>query len=304
MPAHFTHQLTWNGAPVRAPLPEELASLRADARYRYEPIDVLDEASIAEALARFRPDAIVHSAAALRDEPRERLFDANARAVGRLGQALATLPEPRPLLLVVSTGSVYGAAGDSDLPLRETAACAPADLYAASKRAGEDVIRIVAGHHEIPLILARPFNLLGPGLQDRHLAGSLAGQVAQVSLGLAPPVLRVGPLDTTRDFIDVRDAAAALITLVERGAPGEVYNVATGRETPTETILAHLLRVAGLDAGGAVRIDRLARRPLDVRRSYADVSRLASLGFEPGLDLVRTLEDMLDYCRNVLARSS
>ena len=106
-------------------------------------------------------------------------------AVGLVGRAL---------VVVVSSGSVYGRTDPARLPHREGDPCEPLDLYAASKRAAEDVARILGERHGIPVIQARVFNLIGAGLQDRHLAAHVAGQVAAMRLGLAPLVLRVGPL--------------------------------------------------------------------------------------------------------------
>src|SRR5207248_6578857 len=105
----------------------------------------------------------------------------------------------------------------------------------------EGVARILAARLDLPLVLVRVFNLLGPGLQDRHLAGALARQVAAIKLGLSPPVLEVGPLDTARDFVDVRDAASGLALAAERGVAGAAYNLASGRETHVQAILDGLL---------------------------------------------------------------
>jgi nucleoside-diphosphate-sugar epimerase len=73
--------------------------------------------------------------------------------------------------------------------------------------------------------VARGLNLLGPGLQDRHLAADLAGQVAAITLGRRPPVVTPGPLTTTRDFIDVRDAASGIVAI--GGSPSTVMLACT-----------------------------------------------------------------------------
>src|SRR5262249_20425815 len=108
---------------------------------------------------------------------------------------------PTPRVVIVSSGSVYGAVESTHLPIDEGEARQPLDLYAATKSAMEDVCRIVAGQRGVSLVVARVFNLLGPGLQDRHLAAELAAQVAGIKLGLHEAAVQVGPLDTTRDFV-------------------------------------------------------------------------------------------------------
>jgi nucleoside-diphosphate-sugar epimerase len=145
-------------------------------------------------------------------------------------------------------------------------------------------------------VVARVFNLLGAGLQDRHLAAALAGQIAAISLG-APPMLRVGPLETTRDFVDVRDAAAAIRLLGEASLPG-TYNVASGRETPVRGVLEMLLALASLDD---LIVEWLPRRSTDVLRSYASIERLRQVGFIPRHDVESSLGDLYGYYVNDVA---
>jgi GDP-4-dehydro-6-deoxy-D-mannose reductase len=204
--------------------------------------------------------------------------------------------------VVVSSGSVYGRSVPGSLPLRETESCFPLDLYAASKHAGEDVGRVQGVHRGVSVVIGRVFNLLGPGLQHRHLAGRLAEQIAAIKLGVAEPFVDVGSLETSRDFVDVRDVADALVILSDRGEPGEIYNVASGREVVVGSVLDELVRYGGCE--DAVVIRRHAGRPADVARSVADISRLRDLGFEPRISLSQSLRDMLDYCVNDLAPSA
>jgi GDP-4-dehydro-6-deoxy-D-mannose reductase len=301
---HYTHELEWHGRLVPAPLPTTLRAVARHPRYQYRALDVGEAtATTSAALAEFLPDTVIHVAGALRDEPWPKLLASNVQAVFGLTEALARLPaHQRPRLVVVSSGSVYGRSLPGSLPLRETESCFPLDLYAASKHAGEDVSRVQAAHQGVSVVIGRVFNLLGPGLQHRHLAGSLAGQIAAIKLGLAEPFIRVGPLETSRDFVDVRDAADALAILSDTGEPGEIYNVASGREVVVGTVLDELVRHGGL--GDAVVIRRHPGRPADVARSVGDISKLRHLGFEPETRLSQSLSDMLDYYVNDLAPSA
>lgn len=289
---NFAHDLAWRGQRVAAPLPAPLRRAAQDPRFDYARVDLVDEAAVVDVLAGFAPTTVIHSAVALRDEPWDRLFDSNVRAVATLVAAVADMGGQTRLVLV-SSGSVYGASPTSTVPHREDDPCTPLDLYAASKRCAEDVGRILAGQTGTWIAHGRVFNLLGPGLQDRHLAASLAGQLAAIRRGVAPPVLRVGPLETTRDFIDVREAARGLVAIARHGEPGSVVNVASGEETPVERILNELLDAAGLT--GAVEIEQMPGRPADMRRSYADVGRLHALAAPLPITLRSTLADMLAY---------
>jgi GDP-4-dehydro-6-deoxy-D-mannose reductase len=293
--ATFTYDLRWGGGRVPAPLPATSADLASEARYAYEPLDLGDPDGVAALLRSFRPDVIVHCASALRDDPWQALIGSNIRTVIAILEAIVASPPPAPRLVLVSSGSVYGRKEADRLPLDEADACIPLDLYAATKLAGEDVARILSLEHDVPLVRARVFNLLGPGLQDRHLAASLAGQIVSLQRGIDEGPLHVGRLDTTRDFIDVRDASNALLVLAERApaGPGSVYNVATGREVPVRSVVEDLLRLGGVSAD---RVEHdVSPRPVDIPRSVADVRRAGALGIAPAFDLVDTLSEMLRY---------
>jgi nucleoside-diphosphate-sugar epimerase len=108
---------------------------------------------------------------------------------------------------------------------------------------------------------------------------------------LAPPVLRVGPLTSTRDFVSVSDAAAGVVALADRGEPG-IYNVASGLELPVKAVVDGILRAGGVE--GDVTVEELPGRPADLPRSYADVSRLRSLGWEPKQDIDAAIRELLD----------
>jgi hypothetical protein len=130
--------------------------------------------------------------------------------------------------------------GDPDRPLSVT------------KRTAEDLASIYRRSHGLDVVVARLFNLIGPGEDERHLAPSLARQFAERMAGVTAEPVQVGPLDTTRDFVDVRDVAAALIAISESDAAGDLVNVASGIETGTRSVFETLCRLSGRRAGRSV----------------------------------------------------
>ena len=298
MDDHYTHTLHWLGVDVPAPLPDALRSDVVDARYEYASLDLRNSEDVASIITEFQPDIVIHAAAALRDESWPALAASNIDSV--MGLVLGAADSTYPARIVtVSSGSVYGAVSHDELPLTESNACFPVDLYAASKKAAEDVARILAARQDVWLATARVFNLLGPGLQDRHLTGSLAAQLSAAALGLAEPLVRVGPLGSTRDFVDVRDAASAVVRIAESGVAGASYNVASGSETSTQFIFDFLVTASRM--AGVIEIERRPGRQGDLDRSYADISELLSLGHTPEVTLEQSLLDMLSYYRDTVA---
>lgn len=293
--AVFTHEVHWGHRAVAAPLPDALASAARDPRYRYIPLDLHDRPALTRLLQEFRPTHVVHLAAALRDEPVARLFDANVDALVDLLEALVGADVDVRRVVLGSSGSVYGNPAERHLPIPEDAPCEPVDLHAVSKLAGEQVSRIVAKQRKLPVVWARIFNPAGPGQDERHLCGRLAQQATAIAAGVIPPTLEVGALTATRDFVDVRDVARGLrvLALAPSDVDGQAYNLGSGREDRTEQVLTDVLRFTGIE--DTVRLVRLPPRPMDIPRHFADITRLRALGYEPRYALSDSLRDVVDY---------
>jgi 3-dehydroquinate synthetase/nucleoside-diphosphate-sugar epimerase len=287
---HFTHHITWRGM-VPAPLTAPLAAAARDPRYDYVPLDLNDRPRLSELLAQFRPDTVVHLAAALRDDPPEQLVSSNVGSLVALIEAIAGGDLPPPLLVLGSSGAVYGAA--AAVPIDEQTACSPLDPYAVSKVAAENMARVLMQRYGLQAIYARIFNPLGPGQDERHVCGRICSQVAAIAASLADPVLELGTLTATRDFVDVRDVARALLCLMERAQAGGTYNVGSGVETSVQRILELTLARARLT--DTVRLKVMPARPSDIPRLVGRTDRLAALGFTCRHDLADSLQETVEY---------
>lgn len=182
-------------------------------RYTYERADILDAPRMREILGRHRPERIFHLAAAPRYASGSEIARTDVLGTMSLLDAIVAIDGYRPRVVIGSSGGVYGALEDDQLPASESAPCVPVDIHGASKLAAEHMSRIVGERHGVCVIAARIFNVCGPGQEVQHVRGR---------------VIRVGNLGATHDFIDVRDVARALAIIGERGACGEAYNVTSG----------------------------------------------------------------------------
>jgi nucleoside-diphosphate-sugar epimerase len=293
--AHFPHSLSWGRQVVRAPAPAALRKARADSRYDYSAVDILDESSLGALLADFRPQFIVHCASALRDETPQRLVQTNLLGTIALLQAVARAELAKTRIVLVSSGAVYGPAKPDSLPLREDSRCDPADFYGVSKLAAEQSAGILAGRLGLSVMIARLFNLIGAGEDERHLPPKLAARITAAEAGEGPPLLELGSLVATRDFIDVRDVASALEIIARKGEPLGAYNVGGGAEISCRRILDLMIEESPL--AGKIEVRESAARPGDVQRNFADMSRLRSLGYQPRVPLRQSAGDLLEYYR-------
>jgi GDP-4-dehydro-6-deoxy-D-mannose reductase len=260
-------------------------------------IDLADEASLRRALEASRPEAVVHLAAqaSVPESLRDPLatYEINVLGTARLFAAVqAVFARERPRVLVASTGEVYGARELADYPLRETLAPQPATPYGASKVAAEAIASAAMRHSAIPTICTRAFNHIGAGQSDRFAVASFARQLAEIAIG-GPSVLYVGNLTARRDFLDVRDVASAYVALLERGEPGETYNVCSGTPVSVQDVLRRLVMIARVPV--EIREDPARMRPSEVPVYFGDNTKLRSTtGWAPEHSLAHALREVYE----------
>lgn len=229
---------------------------------------------MSDLLRELRPATIIHVASALRDDPRLSLFETNVEGTARLFESVSLIPHYSPLIVLGSSGGVYGRIPASQLPIAETACCNPVDEYTISKRSSELLSLLMAKRFQLRLRVARVFNVIGSGQDERHIGGQLALDLMRIKKGKQKDLV-LGPLTSTRDFIDVRDVASALLFLAKLDTPNGTYNVASGLETSVEDVLEAFIEASGVSVTPKLDNTRVS----EISRQVADVSRLRSLGF-------------------------
>ncbi|MHB8919082.1 MAG: GDP-mannose 4,6-dehydratase, partial [Desulfocucumaceae bacterium] len=227
-------------------------------------LDLENRQDTAIIVNRARPDVIFHLAAmssvaaSWRDV--DTTFRVNVLGTAHLLDAIREAASPKqphpgmgergtPRVLVVGSGEEYGSAPPEDMPLTEESPLRPDNPYAVSKAAQAMLCRIYVHAYGLPVIYMRPFNHIGPFQGLGFVAADFAMQIAEIEVGLRKPVLHVGNLEAQRDFCDVRDIVRAYVLAAERGRPGEVYNVASGKASPIRHILSTLLSLARVPIG-------------------------------------------------------
>jgi nucleoside-diphosphate-sugar epimerase len=289
----FLHSVTCGAQGVPAPLPEHLRNM-GDERYSYVSSG-LSSPKLTELIRDFQPTAVVHLAASLRGISEEKVFQNNVCGTEGLLGALRTSRVNICLLLLASSGGVYGR--QESLPIAESAKVRPTDLYSRSKVASEHIAHSFALQTGIPTAIARIFNVFGPGQDEHHFAGRMAGQVAAILAGKSAPIIRTGPLSGTRDFLDVRDVSSALGAVLERNLDG-VCNIASGVETNVRDLLHLLVQASGLQS--TVQIQQPTNRADPIPRHFANISQLARTGFAPQHSHEQTCQEMLNYYARVI----
>jgi GDP-4-dehydro-6-deoxy-D-mannose reductase len=263
-------------------------------------LDLRDANATAALVAAVRPDAVIHLAAlsfvpdAFKDPAAT--FDVNVIGTLRLLQALKAHGFAGRMLFV-GTGDVYGRVTEDALPITERRLPAPRNPYAVSKLAAEALCFQWTATEGMEIVMARPFNHIGPGQSERFVISDLAHQLVEIGAGRRAPVIEVGDIDVTRDFTDVRDVVRAYFALLERGKSGEIYNVSSGVERSVRSLLERLMALSGVAARIEPQAARLRRA--EQRRVVGDPTKIrAATDWTTTTPLDDSLQAILDYWKN------
>ncbi|MEX2583380.1 MAG: GDP-mannose 4,6-dehydratase [Gemmatimonadota bacterium] len=259
-------------------------------------MDVRSDESVEQVIDHSRPDIIYHLAGQASvgesfEEPL-RTWEINATGTLRVINALGRLSRSRRRLLLISSAEVYGAVDPAEQPIAETAPLKPVTPYGSSKAAAELAVLQMGPVVGVEVVVARSFNHIGPGQDERFVLPSMALQLARMRSESADDLtVHVGNLEVERDFLDVRDVVRAYVQLVGEGDAGRVYNVCSGSAQSLLSVVQRLVELSGTGVRLEVDPDRL--RPIDVPLLVGDCRALTRLGWKPSIGLDETLRDLL-----------
>jgi GDP-4-dehydro-6-deoxy-D-mannose reductase len=268
-------------------------------RMRFYPCDILKRADLTRVLRKSRPDRIFHLAGQASVEMSwqkpEETFTANIFGTRNLLEALRAL-KMDPLIHVAASSEEYGRCLAAEMPIDEETPLRPMTPYAVSKAAQDLLAYQYFLAYKLKIVRTRGFNHTGPRQSDSFVASYFAKQVAQIEAGRQKPVLVVGNTDTVRDFTDVRDMVRGYWLALERGRPGEVYNICSGIGRRIQDLLDFFLRQSRVPI--TVRHDPARMRRSDIPRFVGDPRRFRrQTGWRPEITFRKTLDDLLDDWR-------
>lgn len=293
MPILVTGLSGFVGSHCAEQMPGAVDLLLADMRLA----DVRKREEVHAAIAAARPSAVVHlagqtSVPASIEDPVQ-TYQVNFDGTLNLLLALKDAGF-RGRMLYVGSADAYGAVPEAELPVIEARPLKPLNPYAVSKVAAEALCYQWSQTGPFEVVIARPFNHIGPRQSVRFAVASFARQIAAHRAGRAGPRLAVGDIDTTRDFTDVRDIVRAYAALLRSGRNGEAYNVCSGVERSLRDVIRAMLEASGVDMDIQVAPERL--RSIEQRRMQGSFAKLqADTGWKPEIPFEQTLIDTLDY---------
>lgn len=299
--SHITRALVDCGATVRViddfsnGREENLSAIRNRITLIHG--SILDESALREAT---QDAEIIFHQAAVTSVPRSLddplgCHEVNATGTAHVLEAARRNHERAPCRVIyAASSSMYGDQPTS--PKVESLCPAPLSPYAASKLAGESLLRAYAASYALPCLSLRYFNIFGPGQRaDSPYAAVLPIFAERMMRGEKPTVYGDGT--QTRDFTHVINVVHA--NLLAGAAPaeqlrGEPVNIACGK---SYSLLELVERMAGL-LGVEPRCEFAPPRPGDVVHSHASIQRARDLlGYEPQISFDAGLADTIDAVR-------
>jgi len=265
--------------------------------------DIRDAFAVKTVLTEFRPDYIFHLAAQSYvpfswRAPSETL---STNIIGELN----IFEIVRELKLncriqIAGSSEEYGLVKPDETPIKEENQLRPLSPYGVSKVAQDLLGYQYHKSYGLYIVRTRAFNHTGPRRGEVFVSSQFARQIVEIEKGRRPPVIKVGNLDSVRDFLDVRDVVRAYFLSLEKGKAGEVYNIASGQGIKIRDLLDRLLKLSNVKI--RVEVDPARLRPSDVELlvGSSDKFRQAT-GWKPEIPFDKTLQDLIAYWRDRMA---
>ncbi|MBN1576150.1 MAG: NAD-dependent epimerase/dehydratase family protein [Chitinispirillaceae bacterium] len=272
----------------------------------YHHIDLLDTAATAALVTDLQPEIIFHLAAVsyLPDADRSPRQSIDINIAGTMAVLDAVkVGAPAARILLVGSAKEYSDSILSDGVTEDTPP-RPTNFYGISKYACELIGLQYCRQFGIDIRCTRSFNHTGPGQSHRFVCSDWARQVAAISLKLAEPFVTVGDLNATIDFSDVRDVVNAYYLILEKGKPGEVYNICSGSGVDLSWILGYLCDKTPIPV--AVQHINGKNRPYksNVKMIGSHRKVTGHTGWQPSIPLQRTLDELYEWWMGELGKGS
>ena len=250
----------------------------------YHQLDLGEAAKLGDLAKSQTPDRVIHLAGLLPPAAEADLWRVNVAGTLNLLQALAVAKNPA--LRFVTVGSAAEYTNYSTERIREDHSAGGASPYGRTKWAQSTLALAFGAEHKMKVTVARTFNLIGPGTPLSLVPGALCAQFLN-----GESEVKVGNLKPERDFIDIRDAVAAYWTICEKGTPGNIYNVCTGKTASIKTLVELFRKNAPVTK--RVRQEAARARKNDFNRVCGDNRKLLALGCRAQISLKQSVCDML-----------
>jgi len=219
----------------------------------------------------------------------------DTNVIGTLNVLDAVREHGAARLVHTSTSETYGTARTA--PISETHPLQAQSPYAASKLAADKLVESYHLSFGVPAVTLRPFNTFGPRQSARAVIPTVISQLAA-----GAKTIQLGALDPTRDFLYVKDTAAAFVavgTAPAGAVEGELFNAGTGVEVSVGALADDIVRLMAVEAVVTEDPQRIRPKNSEVMRLIADATKLRDrTGWQPRHTRDEGLIETIDWFRH------
>jgi len=253
--------------------------------------DIIDSSFLAQSVNDSNPDLVYYLVSNFSIYSLDHYKNALNASIDYLNNLFQCL-KPDTRFVYIGSSAQIGRLPLEKQPAKENATFNPVTYYGIIKTFEELEIRRLSDKFKINTMIGRIFNITGPGEPDRMIGGSIVSQLLQKH------ILEVGNLFPKRDFLDVRDAAKALMFIGLNGKPGNIYNICSGKSISIKDYLELILNELRINPMIKIAQNRINKN--EIIDLVGDNSKLFNLGWEPSYLLTQTIKDLVDSYRNLL----
>ena len=259
-------------------------------------VDLMDKNALKNTIQYFKPDFILHLAAfssvAYSWKYPSESFTNNSNIFLNLVDVVREV-DPSCRVLSVGSSEEYGNVSRSELPLKESQRVNPVSPYAVARVSQELMSKVYVKAFGMNVIMTRSFNHIGPRQDDRFVIPSFVNRIIDIKKsGKTEGEIETGDTTIVRDFVDVRDVVRAYYMLLEKGTPGEIYNICSGNAYKLSDIIDCIAKKVGVKV--TTRVNPEFVRPDDNKEIVGSSYKIESeLGWKPEINISDTLQDMI-----------
>jgi GDP-4-dehydro-6-deoxy-D-mannose reductase len=244
----------------------------------------------ADLIKQVQPDYIIHLAGTFGTDDSQAMYRANVLSAAAVLEGVRAHKSDAAVIMAGSAAE-YGKVSAEQLPVKENTPCQPVTGYGLSKLLATQIALYYHRVHSINVMIVRPFQLIGKGVTARLAPGAFAEQLKR-AVSDKSKVIKVGNLESSRDFLDIHDTVEAIWMLCRKPAAGEIFNICSGRPVKIADLLKMMVTCTGADIKIEVDPQRL-RGTSDVNTIFGSCEKLQCYcGWKPQTPLEISIRRM------------
>lgn len=264
-------------------------------------IDLRNKEALTQAIQALAPDEVIHLAGIsfVPDSIKDPRLTYEVNFLGTLNLLEALKASSfKGKFLFVSSSDPYGLVANENLPIVESLPLSPRNPYAVSKAAAEALCFQWSQTADFEIMIARPFNHIGPGQSEKFVVSDFAKQIVAMSRSDQTSDIYVGNIDVTRDFSDVRDVLRGYDALLAHGVNSNTYNICSGKEISIRSILEMLINISGKQINICKDLNRW--RPSEQNRVSASYEKIKqATGWIPIYSIEESVKSVYQFWEKI-----